>query len=80
MNIPGGFIEEERSKLPIGVQLVGRPFDEMTLLRIAHVYEEYYCTSEEIIPPLIKNSSIELDFKGKSLVIFGARPSSLMAA
>ena len=37
----GGFIEEERSKLPIGVQLVGRPFDEMTLLRIAHVYEEY---------------------------------------
>ena len=39
MNIPGGFIEG--SKLPIGVQLVGRPFDEMTLLRIAHVYEEY---------------------------------------
>jgi aspartyl-tRNA(Asn)/glutamyl-tRNA(Gln) amidotransferase subunit A len=24
MNIPGGFIEEEKSKLPIGVQLVGR--------------------------------------------------------
>jgi Asp-tRNA(Asn)/Glu-tRNA(Gln) amidotransferase A subunit family amidase len=33
--------------LPIGVQLVGRPFDEMTLLRIAHIYEEYYGTSEE---------------------------------
>jgi len=30
------------SKLPIGVQLVGRPFDEMTLPRIAHIYEEYY--------------------------------------
>jgi Asp-tRNA(Asn)/Glu-tRNA(Gln) amidotransferase A subunit family amidase len=39
--------------LPIGVQLVGRPFDEMTLLRIAHVYEEYYGISEEMIPPII---------------------------
>jgi aspartyl-tRNA(Asn)/glutamyl-tRNA(Gln) amidotransferase subunit A len=39
MNIPGGFIEEEKSKLPINVQLVGRPFDGITLLRIAHVYE-----------------------------------------
>jgi hypothetical protein len=27
--------------------------DEMTLLRIAHVYEEYYGTSEEIIPPIV---------------------------
>jgi Asp-tRNA(Asn)/Glu-tRNA(Gln) amidotransferase A subunit family amidase len=38
--------------LPIGVQLVGRPFDEMTLLRIAHIYEEYYAISKEIIPPM----------------------------
>ena len=53
MNIPGGFVEEDKSKLPIGVQLVGRPFDEMTLLRIAHIYEEYYGISEEMIPPII---------------------------
>ena len=53
MNIPEGFIEEEKNKLPIGVQLVGRPFDEMTLLRIAHVYEEYYGISEKMIPPII---------------------------
>jgi aspartyl-tRNA(Asn)/glutamyl-tRNA(Gln) amidotransferase subunit A len=53
MNIPGEFIEEEKSKLPIGVQLVGRPFDEITLLRIAHVYEEYHGISEEMIPPIL---------------------------
>jgi aspartyl-tRNA(Asn)/glutamyl-tRNA(Gln) amidotransferase subunit A len=26
--------------LPIGMQLVGRPFDEATLLRAAHAYEQ----------------------------------------
>ncbi|HZA70617.1 MAG TPA: amidase [Nitrososphaeraceae archaeon] len=53
MNIPAGFIvEEKRNKLPIGVQLVGKPFDEETLLRISHVYDEYYGVSEEMIPPL----------------------------
>lgn len=53
LNIPGGFVEQEKSKLPIGVQLVGRPFDEINLLRIAYVYEEHYGISEEMIPPII---------------------------
>jgi aspartyl-tRNA(Asn)/glutamyl-tRNA(Gln) amidotransferase subunit A len=53
MNIPAGFIvEEKKNKLPIGVQLVGKAFDEETLLRISHVYDEYYGVSEEMIPPL----------------------------
>ena len=56
MNIPAGFIvEEKRNKLPIGVQLVGKPFDEETLLRISHVYDEYYRISEEMIPPVGQN-------------------------
>jgi aspartyl-tRNA(Asn)/glutamyl-tRNA(Gln) amidotransferase subunit A len=54
MNVPAGFVEEEGQKLPIGVQLVGRPFDEMTLLRIAYIYEEHHGIAEEIIPPRIK--------------------------
>jgi Asp-tRNA(Asn)/Glu-tRNA(Gln) amidotransferase A subunit family amidase len=33
--------------------LVGRPFDEINLLRIAYVYEEHYGISEEMIPPTI---------------------------
>jgi aspartyl-tRNA(Asn)/glutamyl-tRNA(Gln) amidotransferase subunit A len=36
MSIPCGF---STSGLPIGLQLVGRPFDEATLLRVAHAYE-----------------------------------------
>ena len=54
MNVPAGFVEEEKSKLPIGVQLVGKPFDEATLLRIAHAYDEYYHVFEEMTPPTIK--------------------------
>ena len=34
--IPGGFLEG----LPVGMQLIGPPFGEETLFRIAHAYEE----------------------------------------
>ena len=36
ISIPCGFT---RDKLPVGLQLTGRPFDEATLLRIADAYE-----------------------------------------
>jgi aspartyl-tRNA(Asn)/glutamyl-tRNA(Gln) amidotransferase subunit A len=37
ITIPCGFSKES---LPIGLQLIGRPFDEETLLRAAHAYEQ----------------------------------------
>jgi aspartyl-tRNA(Asn)/glutamyl-tRNA(Gln) amidotransferase subunit A len=37
ISIPCGFSE---SGLPIGLQLAGRPFDELTVLRAAHAYEQ----------------------------------------
>jgi len=36
VSVPGGFT---KSGLPIGLQLVGRPFDEATLLRAARAFE-----------------------------------------
>ncbi len=36
LSMPAGFT---RSGLPIGLQLIGRPFDEPTVLRAAHAYE-----------------------------------------
>ena len=37
LSIPCGFSQDG---LPIGLQLIGRPFDEGTLLRIAAAYED----------------------------------------
>ena len=37
ISIPCGF---SKSNLPIGLQLIGRPFDESTLLSIAEAFEE----------------------------------------
>jgi aspartyl-tRNA(Asn)/glutamyl-tRNA(Gln) amidotransferase subunit A len=38
ISVPCGFTREPA--LPIGLQLLGKPFDEETLLRIAHAYEQ----------------------------------------
>jgi aspartyl-tRNA(Asn)/glutamyl-tRNA(Gln) amidotransferase subunit A len=36
LSLPGGFVDG----LPVGIQLLGRPFDEATLLRIGHAYQQ----------------------------------------
>ena len=40
ISIPCGFAEIEGAHLPIGLQLIGRNFDEATLLAIANAYEQ----------------------------------------
>ena len=40
ISIPCGFAETEGKKLPIGLQLLGKPFDEPRLLQLAHAYEQ----------------------------------------
>jgi Asp-tRNA(Asn)/Glu-tRNA(Gln) amidotransferase A subunit family amidase len=37
VSVPCGFSQQ---RLPIGMQLVGRPFDEGTILRVAHQYQQ----------------------------------------
>lgn len=48
LSIPCGFTE---SKLPIGLQLLGKPFGEETLLKLAHAYEQSTAWHREK-PPL----------------------------
>ena len=50
LNIPAGLFD---SKLPVGVQLVGRPFDEARILKIAYAYEQHYNLAEQFIPAII---------------------------
>ena len=37
ISVPCGFSD---TGMPIGLQLAGRPFDELTVLRAAHAYEQ----------------------------------------
>ncbi len=39
-SIPCGFVEVEGKQLPVGLQVLAKPFDEATMLRVAHAYEQ----------------------------------------
>jgi aspartyl-tRNA(Asn)/glutamyl-tRNA(Gln) amidotransferase subunit A len=49
LNIPAGLVD---LKLPVGVQLVGRPFDESRMLKIAYTYEQQYNLAEQPLPAI----------------------------
>lgn len=40
ISIPCGFVTEESKELPIGMQLIGRHFDEETIFRAAYTFEQ----------------------------------------
>ena len=40
LSVPCGFGETDGAKLPVGLQFLGRPFEEARLLQIAHAYEQ----------------------------------------
>jgi aspartyl-tRNA(Asn)/glutamyl-tRNA(Gln) amidotransferase subunit A len=35
-----GFTSDGEGKLPLALQLAGRPFDEATVLNVAHAYQQ----------------------------------------
>jgi len=40
LSLPCGFVTVEGKKLPVGLQIIGRPMDEATVYRIAYFYEQ----------------------------------------
>ncbi|MGH9976157.1 MAG: amidase [Nitrososphaeraceae archaeon] len=50
INVPIDLVD---GKLPIGAQLIGRPFDESSILSMAYCYEEYHKIYERMSPPVI---------------------------
>jgi aspartyl-tRNA(Asn)/glutamyl-tRNA(Gln) amidotransferase subunit A len=52
LSLPGGFVDG----LPVGIQLLGRPFDEATLLRVGHAYQQR--TRHHLQEPPGKNDSL----------------------
>ena len=39
ISVPCGFVESGGKQLPVGLQVIGKPFDEATVLRVARAYE-----------------------------------------
>jgi aspartyl-tRNA(Asn)/glutamyl-tRNA(Gln) amidotransferase subunit A len=40
MSVPGGFATVEGKQLPLGLQIMAKPFDEATILRVGHAYQQ----------------------------------------
>jgi len=40
ISVPCGEVEVDGVKLPVGLQIIGKPLDEVTVLRAAHAYEQ----------------------------------------
>jgi aspartyl-tRNA(Asn)/glutamyl-tRNA(Gln) amidotransferase subunit A len=56
LNVPAGLVD---GKLPVGAQLVGRPFEEGSILSIAHIYEADHRIAEAMVPPIVGDSGID---------------------
>ncbi|NOZ50415.1 MAG: Asp-tRNA(Asn)/Glu-tRNA(Gln) amidotransferase subunit GatA [Chloroflexi bacterium] len=40
ISVPAGFIAEDGASLPVGLQIIGKPFAEATILQIAYAFEQ----------------------------------------
>ncbi|GIV11618.1 MAG: glutamyl-tRNA(Gln) amidotransferase subunit A [Fimbriimonadales bacterium] len=47
LSVPCGFVDG----LPIGLQIIGKPFDEMTVLRVGYVWEQLACLHDALRAP-----------------------------
>jgi aspartyl-tRNA(Asn)/glutamyl-tRNA(Gln) amidotransferase subunit A len=57
ISVPCGFAELDGHRLPIGLQLLGKPLDELRILQIAHAYEQstdWHKSRPPIAPTLSK--------------------------
>jgi aspartyl-tRNA(Asn)/glutamyl-tRNA(Gln) amidotransferase subunit A len=84
--LPNGF---GRNGLPLGMQIVGRPFDETTILRIGHAYEratEWHtrrprlvpgAAAPDVTPPPVLSSSGAADGETRDLCVKAAKRAGL---
>lgn len=47
LSVPCGFVND----LPVGLQIIGKPFDEMTVLRVGYVWEQLACLQDKLRSP-----------------------------
>ncbi|MCX7926350.1 MAG: Asp-tRNA(Asn)/Glu-tRNA(Gln) amidotransferase subunit GatA [Fimbriimonadales bacterium] len=47
LSVPCGFVND----LPVGLQIIGKPFDELTVLRVGYAWEQLACLQDELRMP-----------------------------
>lgn len=85
--LPNGF---GRTGLPLGMQIVGRPFGEATILRIGHAYEratDWHARRPRLVPgaaapdvvppPVLSGSADQVDAETRDLCVKSARRAGL---
>ena len=85
--LPNGF---GKSGLPLGMQIVGRPFDETTILKIGHAYEqatEWHTRRPSLVPggtapevappPVLSGGAEQVDADTRDLCVKSARRAGL---
>jgi aspartyl-tRNA(Asn)/glutamyl-tRNA(Gln) amidotransferase subunit A len=85
--LPNGF---GSNGLPLGMQILGRPFGESTILRIGHAYEqatEWHRRRPQLVPgavapdvappPVLSGGAAEVDAETRDLCVKGARRAGL---
>ncbi|OAY60655.1 glutamyl-tRNA(Gln) amidotransferase subunit A, chloroplastic/mitochondrial [Manihot esculenta] len=54
--LPCGFVEEGPAGLPVGVQMIGAAFDEATLLKVGHIFEQTL-QGFKFVPPMVADGA-----------------------
>ena len=85
--LPNGF---GRNGLPLGMQIVGRPFGETTILRVGHAYEratEWHTRRPQLVqgatapdvtpPPVLSEPADRVDAETRDLCVKAARRAGL---
>lgn len=88
LQLPNGF---GRSGLPLGMQIVGRPFGETTILRVGHAYEratEWHTRHPPLVrgaavpdvipPPVLSGPTDHVDAETRDLCVKAARRAGLL--
>jgi aspartyl-tRNA(Asn)/glutamyl-tRNA(Gln) amidotransferase subunit A len=86
LQLPNGF---GRNGLPLGMQILGRPFGEATILRVGHAYEratEWHtrrpllargATAPDVIPPPVLSGATAADEETRDLCVKAASRAGL---
>ena len=78
VSVPCGFAEMDGHRLPIGLQLLGKPLDEARILQVAHAYEQS-TDWHKARPPIASAVAENLKTKRRYCPAFASLPDNVFS-